>query len=236
VRKFIVAQVLKTIDKIPFAPVVAVAFGVVSAALVFAVPDWRFSQAVTASGLPEILSAARPPLGDTARGLVAIALGLGVGIVLWALLSVIGRLVKARRPKRVKAKGVRIDPVATPVNVNTPHRRPIFAERDLGAPFMSDEIVANVAPVAEPDELVLETAWAEPEAVVALIEPDPEPVEAVEAPAPTLAFATTATQNNTPEPSVGDLMARLEIALAKRASRGKPAGDIASLRQALNAM
>jgi hypothetical protein len=56
---------------------------------------------------------------------------------------------------------VRIDPVITATAPS--HRRPIFAQRDLGAPFMSDEIIANVptAP-AEADELILDTAWAEP--------------------------------------------------------------------------
>jgi apolipoprotein N-acyltransferase len=93
-EKRIVAKLSKQIDKIPFAPVVAIAFGVVSAALVFAVPDWRFSQGVTASGLPEILSAARPPLGDTARALVAIAVGMAVCTVLWIGLSVLGGFSK----------------------------------------------------------------------------------------------------------------------------------------------
>ena len=235
------AMMLKTIDKIPFAPVVAIAFGLVSAALVFAVPDWRFSQAVTASGLPEILSAARPPLGDTARALVALAMGFGVGIFLWIGLSAMGALVKARKPKRMKARGTRIEPIiATKSATKTAmpqHRRPIFAERDLGAPFMSDEVVANAPNIPDAEELVLETPMLDetPEFVATpVMAPLPviEPAKAV-APAPVFAVQPVERVAPTNEQSVGDLMLRLESAVARRTNRGAPAGDIASLRQAL---
>lgn len=240
---------LKLINKVPFAPVVAIAFGLATAALTFAIPAWRFAQMIVATGLPTVLSAARPPLGDTARALVAIAVGLSVCAALWIGLSVLRTLFKQSKYGRVKARGSRIDPVivGTPsAAVNVPGQRsPIFAERDLGAPFMSDEVLSTqgfeaeldqsplpAAPVAE--ELVLETSWAN-EA--------PTPFEAASedvVTAPPVASPTVIKE--APQPSVNqrlsDLIVRLDTAVEARSKREvvRPSGDILSLRQALDGL
>jgi hypothetical protein len=262
-----VAKLLKTINKIPFAPVVAIAFGVMAAILMIAMPLWRFEQLVTLTGLPRILSFARPPLGDSARGLAALFAGLGVGLLIWLGLSSLSILMKDQ--KQPKARGRRIEPAIVPPSAESglPQRRPIFAERDLGAPFMSDEVLgkqmADIVPEATIKKLA-PVAVAQP--VIFAPAPDfvpappfvrePDPVADIDMPAempsalsaiPTAMLVEEAAIPAAPapaptataaEPTLADLMARLETALDRRQARGlsKPTGDIASLRQALGGL
>jgi hypothetical protein len=255
-----VTKLVKTINKIPFAPVVAIAFGVMSAILVIAMPQWRFHQMINASGLPNVLSFARPPLGDTARGLTALIAGVGVAALLWLGLSSLSVLMKGSR-KGPKARGRRIDPAVVPPNADAglPQRRPIFAERDLGAPFMSDEVLAkqpletpaespfaNVPPVPPiaPVPTIAPVEIAAPQQPVFAPLPPFAPKPPVDAaPEPVLPIERSAAPEPAPaaqsaEPSVADLMARLDAALERRQKRGiaQPAGDIASLRQALGGL
>ncbi len=254
---------LKAINKVPFAPVVAIAFGLVTAALTFAIPAWRFTQMIVATGLPGVLSAARPPLGDTARALVAITVGLSVCAVLWIGLSVLRAFLKRSKPGRAKARGTRIDPVIVDESKaalnSAGQRSPIFAERDLGAPFMSDEVlgakrieaVVGQSPLttaAEDEELVLETSWSEavPSAfgsaseVVALREAPPAmPPEDVIV-APPVAMPTSVKDSGHPmaNQALSDLIVRLDTAVEARSKREviRPSGDILSLRQALDGL
>jgi hypothetical protein len=154
-------------QRIPFAPVVAVLFGVAAAILVAAVPQWLFEKGVVASGLPTVLQAAAPPLGLVAR-IMAIALAFaGVAFLLWVLLASVARLFEAKARARTpwhdagydgQSDVTRIDPL--------PPRRPIFAPDELGAPLMSDEAIAPVVPFLEPETaLKSESELAEPVAV-----------------------------------------------------------------------
>ncbi|MFM9853431.1 MAG: hypothetical protein ACKVOJ_11590 [Sphingomonadaceae bacterium] len=254
------AKLLKAVNKIPFAPVVAIAFGLMSAILVFAMPLWRFQQFVMLSGLPNVLSFARPPLGDTARGLAALALGLGVASLLWLGLSALSALAK-NRTRGAKARGRRIEPATVPPSGETgiPQRRPIFAERDLGAPFMSDEVIAkqnsplpsaSAAPVPVPPLPRGEAVDMHTKPQPPLFAPTspfaaaPPPIDIVAQPPAADAILAppsppaARTEPLTSEPSVADLMARLDAALDRRMQRGtnQPAGDIASLRQALGGL
>lgn len=229
--------------KLPFAPIVAAAFGLVAAILVFATPGWLFEAAIVASGLPAILPSANPPLGDTARLLCAVLIGLGMAAGIWAVLAVISRITKAKlRARSPKARGVRIDTIASP----SPHRAPIFAGQELGAPFMSQEAM-DVAR----SELILEVPIeppvdaAEPEAQALRVpEPvveeltipvaEPQPVEEREI-TPVSRIGIHAEAG-----TIGGLMSRLDAALSRRADRnetGTPiaGGDIAALRRALGA-
>ncbi len=247
--------------KLPFAPIVAIAFGAVAAILVMAAPDWRFEAAVVASGLSSILPAANPPLGDTARLLCAVVTGLGTAAVLWALLSLTSHITKAKLLARSpKARGVRLDTVVTPAQ----HRAPIFAGQELGAPFMSQEAM-NVAR----SELILEESIDQQVDQVALVQEThrspvssrkvvaapsfetdaPEIFVAISEPAPETPSIPETVQDVVPLPRIGNqteagsiagLMARLDAALSQRAARnaiGTPisGGDIAALRRALGA-
>lgn len=236
---------MKFLDKVPFAPVVAIAFGLVTAGLTFAIPAWRFAQMIVATGLPTVLRAAEPPLGDTARALVAICVGLGVCASLWIGLSLWQRLLKRMPAGQAKARGTRIDPVivgtSTPARQPTGQRSPIFAERDLGAPFMSDEVLSaqRIEPVPEatqmaeaavPDELVLESAWSE-EAL--------PPVQKVsEAALVVVPTSHNDKADDMPNQKLSDLIVRLDRAVEARSKREAvtPSGDILSLRTALDGL
>jgi hypothetical protein len=179
-------------QRIPFAPVVAVLFGVAAAILVAAVPQWLFEKGVVASGLPTVLAAAAPPLGLVARLLAIVLTFGGVAFLFWVLLAPVTRLFEAKARARTPWRDTgydgdgalsRIDPL--------PPRRPIFAPDELGAPLMSDEAIAPVIPFLE-----LAPELAEPVSVEEL-----EPV--VVAPANT-------------DSSISALIRRLEDGLARR--------------------
>ena len=147
---------LKNLAKVPFAPVVAAMFGVITLVLILITPGWLFERMVVASGLPSLIAAAQPPLGETARKLSAIAGGLGVFSALWAGLALLRAVIKRNAPP--KARGSRIDAAAPVVEspITKRKRDPIFAERELGAPFMSDEAIAVAATIAPPAAIVAE--------------------------------------------------------------------------------
>jgi hypothetical protein len=215
---------LKTLAKVPFALVVAAMFGVITLILIFLTPGWLFERMVVTSGLPNIISSAQPPLGETARKLSAIAGGLGVFLGLWAALSVVRAVIKRNAPP--KARGSRINAANVTAETQTPitkqKREPIFAERELGAPFMSDEAIASVienTPVIE----------AEPATIATVTEENPVLLDRI-APRP-----------NAENHKLSDQLARLESALERRTASGlsaRPlgAGDIASLRKALRGL
>jgi hypothetical protein len=185
---------------------------------------------VVASGLPSLIAAAQPPLGETARKLSAIAGGLGVFASLWLALALLRAAIKRNAPP--KARGSRID-AAIPVaenNIVKRKRDPIFAERELGAPFMSDEAIAVAATIA-PKSAALAELEADPEPMIAPGTSNKEPLILDRiAPAPVAQ-----------EKGLASELTRLEAALERRAERGlsaKPlgAGDIASLRKALRGL
>lgn len=239
------------LNKLPFAPVVGAMFGLVAFILMMNVPGWHFNQWAVASGLSSIFSPARPPLGDTARLLLALLAGGITAVGVGGALALYERLSKGRgRIGAAKARGIRIEPVQT----GSSHRAPIFAEKELGAPFMSDEAMdvarselildqpaEDAVPALETGDAVVVAKAEEPqpveeaEALYAVSEPveihaSPVPVAPSE-PAPRVVVANDAN-------SIAGLMGRLETALVRRQSRNlsnnpMPAGDIASLRKAL---
>ena len=71
---------LKGVANLPLAPFVGVLFGMVAAILVFNTPAWMLEKLVSTIGLASILPAAAPPLGDTARSLLAVIVGVLVAL------------------------------------------------------------------------------------------------------------------------------------------------------------
>ncbi len=141
--------VLKRASRLPFAPIVAALFAVAAAVLVMAAPVWILERGVNQIGLSSILPAAAPPLGLKARGLLALLALFSTGVVSWTLAIPIARLLS--RPKL--RRGFDIQPVqAEPARqaqgseASFATRAPIFADRDLGAPFMSEEAL-TLSPV-----------------------------------------------------------------------------------------
>jgi hypothetical protein len=164
------SKVIKSLsNRLPFAPVVAVLFAGTSAALMMATPIWLLEKWVGASGLSSIVSAAKAPLGMKARLALVIAVALIVGIITLVAMIPVGRMLSRRalsrstgrrpfvtdapvtpfRPDADAPQELANDPgrfMPTPADERFGFSRPpIFADRELGAPFMSD-----TAAVAEP--------------------------------------------------------------------------------------
>jgi hypothetical protein len=176
---------------------------------VFALPEWRFQQAVALSGLPLILPAAQPPLGETARLLVAAVAGSFVMGIVWLVLKSLGK--KPAAPKQ------RFEPVEIEVapklrradaHPDAPSRRPIFAELDLGEPLeLEAEEERQFTPVDEEEEEVA----AEPVRPRFVVLEQPEEAEPASAEASNPAELE---QNSIPH-----LMQRLELGLSRRERR-----------------
>ncbi len=157
--------VTKKLSRLPIAPIMAVLFAGAAGALVLATPKWLLNKWVAASGLPSVLAAANPPLGLKAHILVAVAAASLIGIVTFiaalAAVRVLGRKRKARSftsapiepfsmaAEKLSAETGRFDPTAPADQAPAAFARPpIFAERELGAPFMSEPLVAEDAQAA----------------------------------------------------------------------------------------
>ena len=190
----------------------AVAAGSV-AFVVYAMPDRHFGGLVEVSGLPQLLPAAQPPLGLTARiGALAAAALATFGLV-WLLLRALGP--KKPEPKR-KTKPVEID-VAPKIrradaHPDAPARRPIFAALDLGDPDAQAEALAEALA-----EDVAFTPLDEAEMEVEPFEPAPETVPAMAARLPEPPEAISAT--------IPDLMQRLELGLLRKQSPDWPVAE-----------
>lgn len=194
---------------------------------VLAMPDWRLTAIVDATGIAAIFPPAQPPLGNTAR--LTLALGLGAicfGAFLW-LLRAADRIPSEPRAVDADKRPAPIRLRRADAHPDAPPRRPLVANRDLGEPadeiLVLTEVVAEPEPVIEPvPEPVLEVEpepvfEAEPEPVS---EPVPEPVAAlVEEPA--AAFVPELQAPPAPaapprEESIAELMQRLESGLGRR--------------------
>lgn len=90
-----------------------------------AMPDWRFESLVTATGLPGIVGAAQPPLGQTARVIAALA-GAGLSFfAVWLGLRALDRRVAPTDFPAFRAADLHPD---------APRRRPISAGAEFGTP------------------------------------------------------------------------------------------------------
>lgn len=142
----VLKSLARLLDEVPFAPVIATMFGLAAGILVLATPGWLFARAVLASGLPTTVAAGQP-LREGAQMIAAVLAAFGTMGILWLLLGSIEALHKPRAPQ---SRGHRIEPVyeAEPV---APVRRPLFANTELGTPFLPNEAFAGAR-----DELLLD--------------------------------------------------------------------------------
>ena len=140
------------LERIPLAPVFAAMFGTAAAILVAATPTWLFEASVVGMGLDSLIDVARPPLGVKARVLASVLALVIVGGIIWGASALVLRLVAAV-PERDDEDEDALDLTAyvAPREDRAPRRRPIFADRELGAPFMSDAALATAAPVVAAD-------------------------------------------------------------------------------------
>lgn len=211
----VMRSISRSLEHVPFVPVAAVLFGLVAGILVLATPDWLFERGVVASGLPDIIAAATPPLGDKAQIMAALVAGFATICPLWLIPTIVSRFAKKNRIERQDTTTeTESAPVVYRPHPDAPVRRPLFAESDLGAPFMSDEAIAhargelvleaNVADTPEPQEQ--DSRNAAPDQVGPLEEP------AIQSQSDTLSSAKVAVDQT----SIAGLLDRLENALERR--------------------
>jgi hypothetical protein len=178
---------------LPLAPLAGIVLGALLAILFLILPEELLESLVVNSGIASVLAAAQPPLGFTARAMLAIVVGGGAGALLWfALFLLVGG--------RTVAVNIGSDADGVPVlrradaHPDAPARSPLRATRDLGTPFL--DVRARTA---------VKSAAPEPEAVT-IIEATPhiaaEPVLVAPEPvtAPTPASTPTPTPTRLPEP------------------------------------
>ena len=154
---------------LPIAPIVGAVLGAGVAGACAVMPAPMLESLVMDSGLPAVLSAAEPPLGMTARlllaggagGLVALFGWFGLFLVLGSRGITLGKTAPVDEAVPVLRRA--------DAHPDAPARAPLLATRDLGTPFL--EVTApptGEAPAVEP------LFAPEP-----LFVPDPEPVISV---------------------------------------------------------
>lgn len=127
---------------VPVALLGGAALGLVTAAGFALVPGDMLARVILRSGIPAIIAAAEPPLGITARIVLALAGGGIVALLSWfALFLVLGsRTLVMGSGAAVQADGDTGDSVPVlrraDAHPDAPSRRPVFANRDLGTPFL----------------------------------------------------------------------------------------------------
>jgi hypothetical protein len=141
-------SVLKKASGLPLAPTMAGLFGLVAAILVMATPRALLWSVVSKTGINNVIPSAAPPLGMTAK----LLLGSVAFVVVAALAFIIAKVTEKRmggtarrRDFGADMKSAKEDAHAAPA-AETSRRRPILAGQELGAPFMSDEALAQ-API-----------------------------------------------------------------------------------------
>ncbi len=209
------STLVRTLARIPLAPVIAVMFGLAAAALVALTPQWRFESLIASSGLGDLLSVARPPLGMKARLLAIVAAFVLVAGALYLVTRAVALLgQRVRRPRRAPTDDA-LDLAAflAPETI-VPTRKPIFADRDLGAPLMSDEALGQG--IDEPP--VRTPGFFAPEPVVPVDATDsldaPLRIEEFDVAQPGVEAESSGVEER--DDSIAALVARLEAGLARR--------------------
>ena len=153
----------------------------------FAMPDALFSSLVTATRLPELIAAAAPPLGMTARYAVMAASGLAVFLIVWSLLRSLDGASANEAEERPAMREA--DPDAprlrrADAHPDAPARRPIFAGADFGEPdrdvyeLDSPAPFAGYAPQAEDHFEPEPEIESDPAGPAAAVESAPQPAPA----------------------------------------------------------
>ena len=199
------------IEQVPLALFMGLLMGGATAFFFIQMPMVLIEQAVIASGLPTVIAAAGPPLGSTARALVAGSVALASGGFTWLVITLAGLIERPRRAKPVPEGEATLD--LTDVHPETPLRRPIFAHADFGDP--------DVAPVSadySAEEQVEQLAFAEWEEVIEAAPAEPMPLE--EQPFELVDMLPPEPVSAPPrQPSIPELMARLEAGAQRRLAR-----------------
>lgn len=127
---------------LPAAPTAGAIAGLAVAIGFALIPLPMLESLVRASGLPAVVAAAEPPFRDTARPVLVILGGGFAGLLVWlALASLIGNRTIALGRAPVDIDDLPAD-MQVPVlrradaHPDAPPRAPLFANRELGTPFL----------------------------------------------------------------------------------------------------
>lgn len=128
---------------VPLAPAMAILLAALGGLMFLLMPTAVLEDLVVDSGIASLVTAAQPPLGITAHFAIAFLVALAVGGVCWfGLFLLIGtRTVTIGRNAREDGVPILRRADAHP---DAPPRRPVFANRDLGTPFL--EVTADTPP------------------------------------------------------------------------------------------
>jgi hypothetical protein len=120
---------------VPLAPAMAMVLAALGGLMFLLMPTAVLEDLVVDSGIASLVTAAQPPLGITAHFAIAFLVALVVGSVSWfGLFLLIGtRAVAIGRNAREDGVPILRRADAHP---DAPPRRPVFANRDLGTPFL----------------------------------------------------------------------------------------------------
>ncbi len=124
---------------LPAAPIAGILCAVLTAAIFGIMPVSALESLIVRSGVAAVVAAAEPPLGSTARILLILICGGFVGLIAWfGLFLMIGS-----RTISVSTGGTASDaapdvPILRRADAHpdAPARAPLFANRDLGTPFL----------------------------------------------------------------------------------------------------
>ncbi|KRC78949.1 hypothetical protein [Sphingomonas sp. Root241] len=165
---------------LPIAPMIAGVLGGAVALGALIVPMPALEGLVMGSGLPAVIAAAEPPLGFTARFIMAFGAGASTALFSWFALFV---LLGSRTVTIGDGEEIDPDAVLTPVlrradaHPDAPPRPPLLATRDLGRPFDAFRTPADIVKIhVEEMDMVEEIAAPVTEPAVAPVE-QPLPVD-----------------------------------------------------------
>ena len=179
------SQILTQLNRLPKTLLAAAIAGLIVAIVVLVTPNVMFERFVIAIGLPDLVAAAAPPLGVTARFAFALGSAVLVTGLIWIGLMLVLR-AKSRAPsadagnadeyffRQLDAAPPRRRADSHP---DAPPRKPIFAGDDLGTPLdlvtvvpddemPDDEAYGDLTPKSEPAPL----EWADDEFAPAPLE------------------------------------------------------------------
>ncbi|MET3827176.1 hypothetical protein ABIC16_002869 [Sphingomonas sp. PvP055] len=207
---------------IPVAPIVGSMVGAVAAVAFALLPMALVEDVVLDSGIASVVAAAAPPLGFTARLLLVVLGGGGLGMIAWlATYLLLGPSDAPIAGDGFVLKPAREEPDDAPIlrradaHPDAPSRPPLRADRDLGArlldvappsgPAVGDRAPAPVADVDRPAAFVAGRAMPDdldqPLAAYAVVDP----------PAPT----AVAPNRDDPAETIHALLDRLERVLQR---------------------
>ncbi|HEY0111718.1 MAG TPA: hypothetical protein VGB59_01065 [Allosphingosinicella sp.] len=190
------------------------AFAAASAGFVaFAMPEPILSALVGATPLPDLLPAARPPLGDTARYAWVAFAALFTFAFTFSLLAAVDRVPRRRAvAAKPEAEAPRIRKADT--HPDAPARRPLLASSEVGEPLELAEPVVEQASEPRPEEAVAEPA-ARPLPTYLVVDEVDEVDTAEEEPLAELAARVPESQP-ADDQSLSQLVGRIEFGLSRK--------------------